>query len=113
MSYDGWLMMDTGGPEMAQVAELGNHTSNTSGMWRKALAAAGEDIRLADTEGRVAGEALPLLRKALAHMVDHPDEYTPLNPPNGWGNYESATEYLRGVVNACEAHPLARLAWWV
>lgn len=113
MSYDGWLVMDTGGSEPATVAELGNFTSNVAPMWRKALAAAGEDIRLSDTEGRGAAAVLPLLRKAVEHMEDHPDEYRELNPPNGWGDYDGALGYLRNVTQLCAKHPKASLHWWV
>ena len=113
MSYDGWLMMDTGGPEVATVAELGNCTSNVSPMWRKALAVAGEDIRLSETEGRVAADVLPLLRRAVEHMRDHAAEYTCMNPSNGWGDYDGALKYLANVARQCELHPRAYLHWWV
>jgi hypothetical protein len=113
VSYDGWLVIDTGGPEPATVAELGNCTSNVSPMWRKALAAAGEPIRLSDTEGRNAADALPLLRAAAQHMRDNPDEYLPMNPDNGWGDYDGALKYLANVADECERHPRASLHWWV
>lgn len=113
MSYDGWLVIDTGGPEPATVAELGNYTSNVSPMWAKALAAAGEDIRLSDTEGRLAADVLPLLIAAVSHMRENPDEYRAMNPPNGWGDYEGALRYLVGVAKACELHPKTTLHWWV
>lgn len=113
MSYDGWLVIDTGGPEPAEVAELGNYTSNVAPMWHKALVAAGEDIRLSDTEGRNAAEVLPLLRRAAAHMHENPDEYRLMNPSNGWGDYEGALGYLDGVVLLCEQHPRTQLHWWV
>lgn len=112
MSYDGWLQIDTGGPEPASVAELGNYTSNVAGMWALALREAGEDIRLSDTDRRTAGEVLPLLRRAVAHMEDHPGVYRAMNPAS-WGNYEGALDYLRGVVRACAEHPKAHLRWWV
>lgn len=113
MSYDGWLYIDTGGPEPAIVAELGNYTSNVAPMWGLALEKAGENIRLSDTEGRTAADVLPLLRRAVAHMEDFPEVYTPMNPSNGWGDYEGALNYLRGVVEQCVKHPKAYLHWWV
>lgn len=109
MSYDGWLCIDTGGPEAAEVAELGNYTSNVAPMWRTALKAAGEDIELSRTDGRIAGEVLPLLRAAVAHMEDHPRDYAALNPANGHGDYAGALAYLRDVVIACAQHPKATL----
>lgn len=113
MSYDGWLVVDTGSTQLHEVADLGNCTSNVSPMWRKALAAAGEEIRLSDTEGRVAADVLPLLQRAVAHMREHPDEYRAMNPPNGWGDYEGALDYLVGVAKACERHSKTTLHWWV
>lgn len=117
MSYDGWLQLQvaTGGPESVavMVAELGNCTSNVAPMWRRALEEAGESIRLSDTEGRVAAEVLPLLNRAIAHMADNPDVYRPMNPANGWGDYEGALAYLRNVAELCEQHPKAQLHWWV
>lgn len=113
MSYDGWLVIDTGGDEPATVAELGNCTSNVAPMWRRALHEAGEDIRLRDTEGRTAGEVLPLLRRAVTHMEGHPGVYKAMNPANGWGDYEGALNYLRGVAELCQRHPKTTLRWWV
>lgn len=113
MSYDGWLQIDTGGGEMVDVVELGNYTSNCAPMWGHALEMAGEDIRLSDTEGRTGAEVLPLLTKAVQHMTDNPDVYKAMNPTNGWGDYESATEYLRNIAQECGRHPKARLHWWV
>lgn len=113
MSYDGWLVVDTGGSEKPTVAEFGNYTSNVAPMWGRALEMAGEDIRLSDTEGRTAGEVLPLLLRAISHMTDNPDEYLPMNPSNGWGDYEGALDYLRTVAKECERHPKAQLHWWV
>lgn len=105
MSYDGWLVIDTGAPEPAEIAELGNYTSNVSPMWRTALAAAGEEIRLSDTDGRNAADVLPLLNAAVEHMADNPDLYRSMNPLNKWGDYEGAFDYLRNVADLCAKHP--------
>lgn len=112
MSYDGYLEIDTGGPEPAVVAEIGNCTSNVRPMWSKALtAAAGADSHLHETHGRTAGDVLPLLRAAVVHMEDHPAEYRELNPANGYGHYEGALNYLRRTAQLCAAHPKATLSW--
>ena len=100
MSYDIYLSIDTGGEDAAIVAEVGNYTSNCSPMWNKAL---GSSLR--NLNGRNAGKSLPLLIKAVAHMRANPDEYMPLNPANGWGDYESATDYLDKLRRLCEEHP--------
>lgn len=111
MSNKGYLVIDTGGPEPARVDELGDYTSNASRMWTTALRAAGEDIRLSDTDGRIAAEVLPLLRAAVSHMESHENLYPSMNPPWDWAGYASALIYLRGVVTSCEAHPKATLSW--
>lgn len=37
MSHDVDLYADLGGPELSFVEEVGNYTSNVSGMWQRAL----------------------------------------------------------------------------
>ena len=75
-----------------------NMTSNVAPMWRKAGA------NLAEFEGKEAAECLPILLAAIDEMVAHPDEYKALNPPNGWGSYDSCLRYLRDIAAACERH---------
>ncbi|MGA4964473.1 hypothetical protein [Streptomyces pseudogriseolus] len=106
MSYDIalYLQVDTGGPEPIDycAADIGNYTSNVSGMWTEALG-----HRLADLHGRTAGDSVTSLRNAIADMETRPDHYQAMNPPNGWGDYEGALEYLRQLHTACCAHPKA------
>lgn len=83
-----------------------NHTSNTSGMWRKA------GVDLAEIKGKRAGDLIEPLRTAIAHMVDNPDEYTPMNPENGWGSYESTIKFLRAILAACEEFPEGEMGVW-
>lgn len=107
MSYDIYLTIDTGGPEPATVHEVGNMTSNVSGMWRLAL----DGISLAELHGQECGECIPLLVRAVEHMRDPANTatYEAMNPANGWGNHESATRYLNNLLNACRAHPKATI----
>lgn len=99
MSYDIDLMIDTG-TELRRIVEIGNHTSNTAPMWTKAL---GTPLR--ELNGRNAGECVELLERGVKDMEEHEDEYTPLNPPNGWGNYGSALKYLRKLLKECRENP--------
>lgn len=80
-------------------------THNLAPMWR----IAGVMDALYESDGHRAGEFLPVLRAGLAHMEAHPDVYTPLNPANGWGNYEGALEFLREWIAECEPRPEATI----
>ncbi len=101
MSYDLWLTIDTGGPEPAVVADVGNMTSNVGPMWRLA----GAD--LAGFHGKPVADCVDQLRAAVADMRANPGKYLPLNPPNGWGDYHGCLEYLTDMLAAFEAHPKA------
>jgi hypothetical protein len=114
MSHDAWMEIDTGGPEPARVAEIGNYTRNVSPMWRKAMThAAGREMWIDDTDGMTGEEAAPLFTTALGHMIRHPSEYEPLNPDNGWGSYEGAKEFMVRCAEACIRHPKATMRWSV
>lgn len=105
MSYDCYMMIDTGGKDHAIVEDIGNYTYNAGPMFRQALGCG-----LIDLEGKPGAEIEPLLARAVAHMVEHPEIYEPMNPPNGWGDYDGARRYLTEVWRACQKHPKAYLA---
>ena len=46
-----------------------------------------------------------LLGQGIAAMVERADEMQALNPPNGYGNYDAALEWLCGLKDACEQNP--------
>lgn len=100
MSYDLDLRIDTGGEHPVTVHDVGNYTSNVSGMWTKALG-----FPLADLDGRLAADAIPDLRRAAWAMANNPDTYRAMNPENGWGDYEGARDYLVQLLEGCLAHP--------
>ena len=104
MSYD--IHVDTGGQEpfTAIPADIGNYTSNVAPMWTEALG-----HRLADLNEKNAGDSLPALQRAVAAMESDPAKYEAMNPPNGWGNYEGALNYLRQLRDACAAYPKATI----
>jgi hypothetical protein len=106
MSYDVWLEVDTGGAEPAQVGESWNQTSNVAPMWR----AAGAD--LAEFHGMLAADCVPQLQAAITNMVEQPDKYTPMNPPNGWGSYDTCLGFLRGLLAEFVKHPKATVHIW-
>ncbi|MEU0665735.1 hypothetical protein ABZ508_26615 [Streptomyces lavendulocolor] len=108
MSYDIslHLQIDTGGPEPVDycAADIGNYTSNVSGMWSDALG-----YRLTDLKGKTAGDCVADLKRAVTDMETRPDHYRAMNPCSGWGDYEGALDYLRELRDACIAHPKAEI----
>lgn len=106
MGYDAYMKIDTGGEYPATVAEIGNHTSNTTGMWREALG-----CPLRDLSGKLGSELIPQLERAVADMRDpaRREVYQAMNPPNGWGSHTTATNYLDEILAACREHPKASL----
>ena len=107
MSLDLALTIDTGGHERAVVWGGWNYTHNVNPMYRPILG----DTLGGYLEGKTAAEALPKLRELVAEMEDRPGFYIALDPPNGWGAYETLLPSLRELVAAAAAHPLA--SWWV
>lgn len=104
MSYDIYLVIDTGGPAPALVAEIGNYTSNVVPMWAKALG-----FPLADLHERNAGDCINRLKSAVLEMKNNWAEFEELNPSNGWGDALGACSYLTELAEACEKHPKATI----
>jgi hypothetical protein len=108
MSLDVYLYatVDTGGEKPHEV-ELytRNITHNVGKMWTKA----GVWEALYESHGKIAQDILPALERGVAHMAAHREEYTPLNPPNGWGNYEGALDFLSEYTAECRSNPLAKI----
>lgn len=100
MSYHISLDIDTGGPEPAEVLEVGNCTSNVAPMWKQALG-----VRLRDYDGVPCERALAPLRDGIRRMEDDPAKHRAMEPENGWGDYEGALNYLRKLADACAANP--------
>jgi hypothetical protein len=111
MSLDIWLTIgvDTGGPEPYEITLYdANYTHNVTPMWRKA----GIYEALYESDGKQAGEILPMLRAGIVDMERKPNAYIALNPSNGWGSYETALPWLRKFTAACERHPKAVIGVW-
>lgn len=109
MSYSVWLEIDTGGEEPAYVCESINHTSNTVRMWDTGLG-----FRFRELKGMTGMEAIPHLERAVAYLVDENNRSALLEmqPANGWGTLETATEFLRELLAMCRSHPKAIVAMW-
>lgn len=108
MSYDIWLEIDTGAVEPLPVLEVGNYTSNCGPMWAKALGGR----RLRDFNKAPCSEAAGPLAEAVKRMEADPDTYREMNPPNGWGDYEGALDFLRRLADACAENPKCRIGIW-
>jgi hypothetical protein len=102
MSWDVSLQI-TNGHESADVEDCGNYTYNVSPMYYDALGGTG----LRGLDGLACAVALPLIQSAVAKMADDPAKYRAMDPPNKWGDYESALIWLRQIGEACERHPSA------
>lgn len=78
--------------------DLGNPTYNVGNIFREAtdgMFAQGKEIPLDD--------ARAMWAKALARLESEPDAFRHLQPSNGWGSVESATENARDAVRAIDA----------
>ncbi len=109
MSYDVYLEIDTGNGNMAEVYWV-NMTSNVAPMWRLEM---GPDA-IRGLHGRLAGDCIDELVVGLAHMQNEQNRphYEALNPSNGWGNYEGATQFVADLLAACRAHPNCVIRVW-
>ena len=105
MSYDVCLRVDTGADEPVCFGPDWNYTSNCAAMWRHA----GADLRT--FHKAPCSEAAGPLAEAVKRMRQDPETYRAMNPPNGWGDYGGALEFLAEIAEACAKHPKATL--WV
>ena len=104
MSYSIELRIDTGGLDPATVWEWPGMTWNLSPMYRKALGGI-----LLTFDKMMADDMAAKLEAGLADMTDpaNVEAYKALNPPNGWGDYEGAVDFIARFLEACKAHPKA------
>lgn len=100
MSYDVYFVIETGSGHEVDVDER-NYTSNVSGMWSKALAT----TTVRGLDGAPASEAAGVLAAAVERMRANPDDYRPMNPENGWGDYEGALAFLEWMAETAREHP--------
>jgi hypothetical protein len=94
MSYD--VSVDY--PAIASVGF--NYTYNCSPMFYYVL-----EGGINGLAGLTAKDAQERLTVGIAKMEADPEKYRAMNPENGWGDYEGALEFLRGIKRACADHP--------
>jgi len=106
MSYDIDIQIDTGTGDLHTIEEVGNYTSNLAGMWWDAFG-----YSFADLDGRSCSEAAPLIAAALVKMRDPAnfEKYKAMEPSNGWGDMDSAIDFVQKTHDACLRHPRGQL----
>ena len=107
MSYWTWIEIDTGGEFPGRVEDSQNMTSNVSGIWE-----AGLGFKFRDLDKMNCAAAIPHLERAIAYLRDAANEreLRGMEPSNGWGDLEGATEYLETILEWCRRHPKANIA---
>lgn len=105
MSWDTYLVIDTGGEELAEVADLGNYTYNVSPMYYDVFGTLG----FRSIDKMLAKDATPILEKAIGKLESNPSKYRAMEPENKWGNYDGAVQYLKDILHGCRKHPKATI----
>jgi len=105
VSYDIWLEIDAGGPEPLHIGYW-NYTSNCAAMWK----AAGIDLALCAV--RDAGGCAEGLAGAIANLRADPTRFRTMDPPNGWGSYDTLIPALEELLELFESAPKARVGIW-
>jgi hypothetical protein len=75
-----------------------NYTSNMGQMLRQA------NFDWDEINGKTTEEALPHLERLIKALESEPDAYRALNPPNGWGDYDSFLAMLIEFVGKCREY---------
>jgi hypothetical protein len=57
-----------------------------------------------------AHQLLPHLAKGYSRLFSEPEKFIPLNPENGWGNYELFVEFVCKYASACIENPDAKVS---
>ena len=81
-----------------------NYTYNVSPMWYDAIRKTG----IRTHYGMTGKQALVPLRKIRQHMEDNRTRLLKLNPPNGWGNYDSALSFVNDLIQASVRNPRSK-----
>jgi hypothetical protein len=101
VSYDIQLVIDTGGPEPAPIGHGWNYTANCAPMWR----AAGIDF--AAISGSTVYMVTPDLECAIETLKAAPERFRTMDPPNGWGSYDTLLPALEELLAEWKRHPMA------
>lgn len=112
MSYDVWIEIETGAGHYL-ISDSVNYTYNCGPMFRKALSEStdvGPDgFGMLDLEGKSCRDMLPILKKAVRHMVENKEWHELQNPKNGFGDYKGALRFLAWICQNAMHHPNATI----
>lgn len=99
MSWDIYIKVDVC-PACGRGDDYLYDRNYTSNMWPM-LQKAGWHFDLINDKSTK--EAYPQLRELIGKLEAYPAEYRALNPPNGWGDYDSFVEMLKEFAANCLA----------
>lgn len=101
-----FILVDTGGKEPNHLTlASSNMTHNVSTMWRLV----GVYDALYESHGKLAGDYVDALNAGIDSMKEKIDECRVLNPSNGWGDADSALDWLIAWRDECDMHPKATI----
>ena len=92
------------GYDMSIGNESFSYTYNVSAMWCAAIPETG----IRTHYGMRGKKAIIPLRKIYNYMVLHRDELIKLNPPNGWGDFDGALDFINDLIHASLRNPKER-----
>lgn len=81
------------------IYEVGNYTWNVGRMYTEAMGCS-----ISDFKNMPCSKAILILQVGIKDMEKNPEKYKELNPPNKWGNYEYALQYLKDILHACQIY---------
>lgn len=104
-----YVEVDTGRDEPYRADLFDANVTHNLGKMADAAGIYGLLWRPEENGIETAGQMIEPLRKAVADMAANPAKYQQHNPSNGWGSYEVFLSFVRGVLEACETHPKAKV----
>lgn len=109
MGADYYFEADLGGKDRVRIYDSVNFTYNLGAMFRAAYPAWEWDM-ICDLKAK---HVAPILITIKRELLSAPDKYRALNPPNGWGSYETMLEGLDRMIAYCEEAPEAWVTGWL
>lgn len=105
MGWDIYLVGEIDGNSV----ELGwwNYTHNCNGMIRDA---GFTDWSMEAINGMSAEAFAQKLDLAIAALEREPTRFSEMDPPNGWGSYDTLLPKLREILGRCRAYPSAKMS---
>ena len=79
-----------------------NYTYNVSKMWYEVFP---ESNKMIDIDGMTCKESLPRLEHLRDTIKADPDKFKAMNPPNGYGCYESFVEAVERLIIVAKNYP--------